>query len=310
MIKTIKQIHHEDISNLLLDYDKRIIFEKTNIIPDDHDLYYELQKYVDYKDIPKNAVLGIDIYHYSAYGEFEQTLIPFLFKKMFEMTSRLCLRNHPYIFQGYQYPDFKKRFISSGDGGFLILETPLHALLFASNLATILRVYNSYNMFPKLRKIIGGLTMRYAITYDKLYFFDENYFGRAIINNARILIKDDLNRCLIDEHVHTWFTTNIGGLESLQVLTMEDIINIYHFKDHYDRTFIDKGDPMFGDQISRDTGIINSDVLKIGNIQSKETNLTIYNLHMQVSLWLNNDDHPEQKKRITISLGNLNTSGI
>jgi hypothetical protein len=51
-------------------------------------------------------------------------------------------------------------------------------------------------------------------------------------------------------------------------------------------------------------------VLKIGNIQSKETNLTIYNLHMQVSLWLNNDDHPEQKKRITISLGNLNTSGI
>lgn len=310
MIKTIKEINPEKISKLLLDKDKRIVFEKTNIIPDDHDLYYDLQKYIDYKNIPNNAVLGVDIFQYSSYGEFEQTLIPYLFKKMFDMTGRLCLRNHPYIFQGYDFDDFKTRFISSGDGGFLILETPLHALLFATNMATILRVYNSFNMFPKLRKIIGGITLRYAITYDKLYFFDKNYYGRAIINNARILFKDSLNRCLIDEHVHSWFTTNIGGVESLQVLTMEDVTNIYHFKDHYDKRHLEEGDPMFGEHISRDTGIINSDVLKIGKIQSKETGITIYNLHLQVSLWLNNDDHPEQKKRITISLGNLNTSGI
>ncbi len=310
MIKTIKEINPEEISKLLQEKDKRIVFEKTNIIPDDHDLYYELQKYIDYKNIPNNAVLGVDIFQYSAYGEFEQTLIPYLFKKMFEMTGTLCLRNHPYIFQGYKFDDFKTRFISSGDGGFLILETPLHALLFAANMATILRVYNSFNMFPKLRKIIGGITLRYAITYDKLYFFDKNYFGRAIINNARILFKDSLNRCLIDEHVHSWFTTNIGGVESLQVLTMEDVTNIYHFKDHYDKSYLKEGDPMFGEHISRDTGIINSDVLKIGKIQSKEASITIYNLHLQVSLWLNNDDHPEQKKRITISLGNLNTSGI
>lgn len=310
MIKTIKQLSNEEISKLLLEHDRRIVFEKTNIIPDDYDLYYELQRYIDYKKIPNNAVLGIDIYQYSSYGEFEQTLIPFLFKRMFEISAKACLTDHPYIFQEYSEEDFQKRFISSGDGGFLILDTPLHALLFATSLAITLRVYNSFNMFPKLRKIIGGLTLRYAITYDKLYYFDKNYYGRAIINNARILVKDDLNRCLIDEHVHTWFTTSIGGLESLQMLTIDDVQNIYHFKQHHDSQYLEQPDYMFGKEVTRDTGIINSDVLKIGKIKSKETDITIYNLHLQVSMWLNNDDNPEQKKRMTISLGNLNTTGI
>ncbi len=310
MLRPIKNLSYEEIEKILLENDKRVVFEKTNVVPDETALHNELDKYIDYNAISRNTVLGIDIYQYSSYTEFKQTLIPYLFKKMFELTAELCMRNHPYIFQSYNKSVFEERFISTGDGGFLILDTPMHALLFAANFAVVLRVYNSFNLFPRLRKIIGGLTMRYAITYDKIYYFDKNFYGRAIINNARILMKDDLNRCLIDEHVHTWFTTNIGGLESLQVLTTEDIANIYEFKENYDASFLEKEDPIFGGTISREKGIINSDILKIGKIQSKETGLTIYNLHLQVSIWLNNDDHPDQKKLITISLGNLNTSGI
>lgn len=309
MRKEIKQISLEEIERFLEDFDRELVFEKTNFVPKEQELRYKLEEYVDYDQINRNAVLGIDIYQYSSYGSFEQTLIPFLFDKMFEMAARLCKENHPFIFQGYSVEDIRKHFISAGDGGFLILETPMHALLFAVNLATILRIYNSYNLYPKLRKVIGGITLRYAITYDKLYRFEDNFYGRAIINNARILVKDDLNRCLIDEHVHTWFTTNIGGLESLQVLTMEDVTNIFHFRENYNVEYLRKEDPIFGDQTSRDIGIINSDVLKIGKIKSKETDLTIYNLHLQVSLWVEHEQ-AGQKKRVTLSLGNLNTSGI
>lgn len=310
MLKPIKNLSYEEIEKILLENDKRVVFEKTNVVPDETALHNELDKYIDYDAIQRNSVLGIDIYQYSSYSEFRQTLIPYLFKKMFELSAELCMRNHPFIFQGVSKKAFEERFISTGDGGFLILDTPMHALLFAANFAVVLRVYNSFNLFPRLRKIIGGLTMRYAITYDKIYYFDKNYYGRAIINNARILMKDELNRCLIDEYVHTWFTTNIGGLESLQVLTIEDVGNIYEFKQKYDESFLEQEDSIFGNNKSREKGIINSDILKIGKIQSKETGLIIYNLHLQVSLWLNNDDHPEQKKLITISLGNLNTSGI
>jgi hypothetical protein len=45
-------------------------------------------------------------------------------------------------------------------------------------------------------------------------------------------------------------------------------------------------------------------------IKSKEAELNIYNLHLQVSLKLTNDDDPKQQKVVTVSLGNLNTSGI
>jgi hypothetical protein len=152
--------------------------------------------------------------------------------------------------------------------------------------------------------------MRYAITYDKIYKFNNNYYGRAIINNARILIKDNLNRCLMDEYTHTWFTTNLDGVENLQIATLDDIANIYEFNKNYDRKLIKEGDEIFENESSRRYGIINSDILKIGMIKSKETSLSIYNLHLQVTIRLYNDENREQNRLITVSLGNLNTTGI
>jgi hypothetical protein len=310
MYQPIKSLSHDEIQNILADHDQRIIFEKTNNIPNERDLRELLNAYVDYNEINLRSVLGIDIYQYSSYGEFEQTLIPFMFKTLFSATIKMCLENHRFIFQEYDEARIERNFISTGDGGFLIFSTPLHALLFASNFAIVLRIYNAYHFFPKLRSIIGGISIRYALTFDKIYSFENNFYGRAIINCARILQSDSLNRCLMDENVHRWFTLNMEGLENLQVITIEEIANISYFQD-FDSTLVEShGDKIFGPDASRREGIINSDILKIGKIMSKETELNIYNLHLQVSLRLTNDDDPTQTKLVTVSLGNLNTAGI
>jgi len=308
----IKELDYGEIKSILSEKDHRVIFRKTNIIPDDEDLYQALNSYVNYDNIPNKSVLGVDIYKYSiGYGNLEQALIPFLFRRFMETTIDQCFANHKFIFQKYDPQKIRDHFISTGDGGFFIFDTPLHSLLFAINFATVLRVYNAFHFYPKLRRIIGSINMRYAITYDKVYQFGDNYFGRAIINNARILQRDNLNRCLIDQNVNSWFLVNIGGLENLQVITMTEISNIHEFLDDYDTNILDEyADEIFGIIEKRTYGIINSDILKIGKIQSKSTELSIYLLHMQVSLKLTNDDDPEQKKVFTISLGNLNTAGI
>lgn len=307
----IKTIYHDKLLEVLLQHDNRVIFEKTNIVPDEKELLNQLNKLLDKDDITKKSVLGLDIYQYSSYGEFEQMLIPFLFKTMFNTTIDLCLENHPFIFQQYTKERIEKSFISTGDGGFLIFDNPLHSLLFACNYAIVLRVYNAFHFFPRLRKIIGGLSTRYAITYDKVYTYNDNFYGRAIINNARILSSDSLNRCLIDEHSHRWFTLNIDGIENLQVLTIEDVSHIYDFSNGYNTQLLTtKEDKLFGHEANRHKGIINSDILKIGKIKAKESDLNIYNLHLQVSLTLENDDDPTQKKVVTVSVGNLNTAGI
>jgi hypothetical protein len=306
----IKSIDHEGIRKILLTHDKRVIFEKTNIVPDEKVLREELEQSLGIENVSQKSVLGLDIYQYSSYGEFEQMLIPFLFKTMLSSTIDLCIDNHPFIFQNYSKERIEKNFISTGDGGFLIFDTPLHSLLFASNYAIVLRIYNAFHFFPRLRKIIGGISTRYVITYDKVYSYDDNFYGRAIINNARILSRDNLNRCLIDEHVHRWFTVNIDGIENLQVITIEDVANIYEFSNYSSLPLATSSDKIFGRESSRREGIINSDILKIGKIKAKETDINIYNLHLQVSLSLVNNDDDSQKKIVTVSLGNLNTSGI
>nr|NQU92294.1 hypothetical protein [Bacteroidota bacterium] len=177
----IKELGYDEIKNILKEKDHRVIFRKTNIIPDDEDLYQALKSYINYENIPNKSVLGIDIYQYSTgYGVLEQALIPFLIQRFIEITIDQCFANHKYLFQKYDAQKIKDHFISTGDGGFFIFETPLHSLLFAINFATVLRVYNAFHFYPKLRRIIGSINMRYAITYDKLYQFGDNYFGRAL----------------------------------------------------------------------------------------------------------------------------------
>ncbi|NPD44238.1 MULTISPECIES: hypothetical protein [unclassified Lentimicrobium] len=310
MKKPIRKLHFDSVLEILKEYDLESTYEKVNIIPNHADLYEEISSYIDTESFSRRAVLGIDIYRYGMFKHLEQTLIPALFKIFFEKAIRLCLESNQYVFQNYDKKAIEKAFISTGDGGFLILETPLHAVLFAINFELVVRSYNAYHLFPKLRKIIGSIELRYAITHDTLFHFDDNYYGSAIINNARILNKDNLNRCLIDESTYTWFLINCDGIENLQVYTIHDIANVYDFQE-YELKWIDKGENLIiPPKKSRYDGIINSDISKIGQIQSKEMYLNIYNLHIQVSMYIRSDASQDKERLITISLGNLNTSGI
>jgi len=310
MKKPLRELDFNQILKTLRDYDTESTYEKVNIIPDSDELYNNISEYIDTESFTRRAVLGIDIYRYGMFKHLEQTLIPSVFKIFFDKTIRLCLESNQYVFQNYDHKTLENSFISTGDGGFLILETPLHAVLFAINFEMVVRSYNSFHLFPRLRKIIGSISLRYAITYDTLFQFDNNFYGTAIINNARILNKDNLNRCLLDESSFNWFLINIDGIENLQVYTIEDISNVYDFLE-YDSKFIEDGEnEIIPRNKTRYDGIINSDILKIGQIQSKEIFLNIYNLHLQVSLNIWSDSAADKKRLITISLGNLNTSGI
>lgn len=308
MNKTVRHLDFEQIQKILNETEEKYVFEKINLIPKEFELKDKLKKIVSNQQMNRKSVLGIDIYKYSSFEEFEQALVPCLFKLLFQETIDICFRNHKFFFQKYTKTEIEECFISTGDGGFVIFDIPLHSLLFACNFAVALRTYNSYHFYPKLRKIIGGISLRYAITYDKLYYFDNSHYGRAIINNARILSRDNLNRCLIDQNVYDWFTVNIDGLENLQVYTITEIASIYDFQGSYDYSILEENpDGLFTDKVTRDYGIINSDVLKIGEIKSKEASLSIYNVHIQVvTEWKPQD----AKRTITISLGNLNTSHL
>ncbi len=310
MSKKIKKLNFDDLLKILREKDKESIYEKVNIIPNSDDLYEKLSGHIRVKEFIRVGVLGIDIYRYGQYKHLEQTLIPTIFKIFFDKTIRLCLENNQFVFQNYDREKLKRSFISTGDGGFLILETPLHALFFAINFEMIVRAYNSYHLFPKLRNIIGSISLRYAITFDTMFHFDNNYFGSAIINHSRMLEKDTLNRCLIDQRTYDWFLINIDGIENLQIYTIQQIANIYDFMDYDKQLITDGHNEILTNEETRRSGIINSDILKIGQIYSKETYLNIYNLHLQVTMKIYSDSDKESIRTMTVSLGNLNTTGI
>jgi hypothetical protein len=310
MSKKIRKLDYDQILKILREYDKESVYEKVNVIPSSDDLHEQMSEYINLPSFSKVAVLGIDIYRYGQYRHLEQTLIPSLFKILFDKAIRLCLENNQFVFQYYDKEAIEKAYINTGDGGFLIFDTPIHAMFFGINFEMVVRAYNAYHLFPKLRNIIGSISLRYAITRDTIFQGQDNYFGSAIINNARILERDTLNRCLIDQNTYDWFMTNIDGIENLQVYTIDRIANVYEFLT-YDRKYIDEGvNEILRKEVTREAGIINSDVSKIGQILSKDSTLNIYNLHVQVTTKIFADDNIGAQRIITISLGNLNTAGI
>lgn len=310
MPEKIRKLSYSEIKELLKELDTESTFEKVNVIPESEELYQKLTEFINVRSFKRRAVLGIDIYRYGLYPHLQQTLIPTVFKIFFEKAIRLSLENNQFVFQKYDARKIEQSFISTGDGGFVIFDNPMHALFFAINFEILVRSYNAYHVYPKLRNITGSVSLRYAITYDTLFSFDNNFYGTSIINNARILEKDALNRCLIDQNTYDWFLINIDGIENLQVLTIHELANIAEFQD-YDKEIIRTGDNEIIDtKVTRDSGVINSDVLKIGQIRSKELNLNIYNIHLQVTVKVFADQKKDIKRTLTMSLGNLNTSGI
>lgn len=256
--------------------------------------------------IQEKVVLGIDIYQYSQYPTIEQVYIPVVFDWLYHMAVTNIIKHEKYFFSGYgeSEADFKKKFISTGDGGFQIFDDVLQAIIFATYFQISVRRYvtgGATGQFEKnLHKIVNSLELRYAISRDKIYSYKSNYFGPAIINNARILSKDNLNRLLVDLNSISWLTKNINAAENLLDIDKDALAKTSYFKD-YDKS---KGSRLF------DTSgkILAVDLQKVGTLKAKETMLDIFNMHLQAKLEIIVGHH--DYKIYVVTLGNLNTSGI
>ena len=265
-------------------------------------------------NVTSKAVLGIDIYRYSKYDELPRNLLPFVAQILLDSVIELCIKNEEYLFQKETKDSLKKLFINTGDGGYFIFDNPLQAIVFAINLEVAVRLFNSSILAPRLRNLVGPATLRYAMTYDKVYKYEDNYYGAGIITNARILSKDKLDRFLVDENVYEWFMQNTNGIDNLQMIALdEDIFNLKEFKEYkkisnsqifyYEDTKVRN--------LSNLVGFKSIDVQKIGELKIKDDSISIYNLHIQISNYITIElDTGDMQHKITVSLGNLNVSGI
>lgn len=305
----ISKVKHKTLFSKLQELDEKNM--DTNVyVPDKvNDFEKWVNENIDPSGFSQRSVLGIDIYQYSQYDEPKQTLIPFLFKLIYDEVTANCTNKSGFLFQKYRlHNEFRKEFINTGDGGFQIMETPLHSVAFAIHFQMLIRYYNSYRFYPDLRKLIGPINVRYSITLDKIFEYDGNYYGPSIINNARVISKDALNRFLIDENTYNWFMQTIMGVENLQFISNSDIAKLPQFT-FYDPKIRSKQEIIFPEK--RDFSyqkITSADIQKIGDIKAKSSSLSIYNLHLQFLGDLSGDNMED--KPIAISVGNLNIGGI
>jgi hypothetical protein len=254
----------------------------------------------------EHAIAGVDIYEYSKYPEHIQRLIPFTYELISIKTLRECLTLDKYIFQKINGEE-NFPIIPTGDGGFHIFETPLHALFFIFHLESITKLFNAYEFHPELRRITGQINLRYSITFGNIFKTENNYFGPAIITNSRILKKDKLNRLLIDSNCYEWFLENTSGIETLKFITLKRLSSNRHFAE-YKKELMEDNYFLLNKKTPSDV-IIRSDVLKIGNIKSKNSTIDIYNIHFQLKFYLGPSE-PDEDLPFVISVGNLNPIGL
>ena len=241
-----------------------------------------LSEYFGDRRQENQAVLGIDIFRYSKYAPEQQRLIPVLFQYIHDQTVADCKSLEGYLFHE---PSTIGHFISTGDGGFQILPTPMHALVFAIYTQINVQYFNASFRFPALRKLLGPITLRYTLSLDVVFQLDNNFFGPAIITNARILSRDKLNRLLIDSHTIDWFIDRIGNLESLLAFTNEELGRIAELGNgpakELSNTLLFQFGRVDGPSASAFKTVI---VQKIGNISAKETIIDIYSGYLQVEI--------------------------
>jgi hypothetical protein len=247
------------------------------------------------KNIPqrKKSILGLDIYKYSQYEDGRQELIPFIFDIIFNGAL------HYSKYQSLLERTAKeKQFIPTGDGGFIVFPTPLHSLLFNCHFYTALHMFNSCHFYPELSRFIGGLTVRSSITYDSVFNYEKNWYGKAIIKNARILSKDKLNRLLIDKETFDYFLSKFNGVESLSICKEENIKEALKNEEGIDPKKIKFDNSVFK----------NIHVQKLEDTVAKETKLSIYNVEIQYVSSISTDK--EQKTSFVLTIGNSNVMSI
>jgi hypothetical protein len=241
------------------------------------------------------SVLGLDIYKYSDYNDEKQVLIPFIFDSLLDNAISCALEEESFLFKTI---DIRKYFISTGDGGFIIFPTPLHSLVFNLIFFFFLYIFNSGRFFPKLSKYMGEIAIRSTITYDKVFSYENNWYGKAIIKNARILSKDKLNRFIIDKETHAYFMKIFNGIESLSITDNKTIKQILNLDGELDSHIFNSG-------IRK---ILNIHIQKIEDILAKSTYLNIYNVEIQSHIKY--EIHDDTTLSYVYTLGNANIVNI
>jgi hypothetical protein len=241
------------------------------------------------------AVLGLDIYKYSNFDDEKQPLIPFIFDLLLDYGFEYVLKAESTLFRDY---NIKGNFISTGDGGFIIFPSPIHALIYNLYFFAVLHIFNSGHFAPKLSSYIGDISIRSTITYDKVFNYENNWYGNGIIKNARILSKDRLNRFIIDKETYNYFMRNFKGIETLSIIDKKTIMQVMNLNENFHSILFD----------GRYKNILkNIHIQKIEDTLAKNTKLNIYNMEIQFNAisTLNN-----QEVSYIFTVGNSNTINI
>lgn len=315
MIQYMNELSSKKINELLNLYDLKDNMSSPKVTGDPRfeQLKLAFSDYAETLSADSYCVLGIDILGYSQLDFKKQAYIPVLFDLLLKETIRQALESEYLVFNKYKETSIRERFIPTGDGGFFLLESPFEGLLFALNFAAMLHLYNSHSFYPGIRYALDSVRVRYCLTFDKVYKYERNYYGPAIINNHRIMSRDKLDRCLLDANTQEWFLEKINGIESLRVFTLQDIINKLSYqvvklpegKNYYQSAIIVKD---FRDGIV--PSILNLATQKIGTVKAKQQSLDVYNLFMQLAKSYSDESNPILRDNYVINFGNLNTAGL
>lgn len=258
--------------------------------------------------LSEKTVLGLDIYQYSKKEEDKQRLIPILFDLLYKQTEQWLNDYEKPLFSNID--NLRKDFIHTGDGGFQILENPLCGIIFVLRFFTILNLYNIGKYLPELHAFIGDIEIRACLTKGNVFAYNSNYFGKPIIQNARILAADKLNRFIIDENINKWFDKELNGIASLQIRTQHEIECLFQLpvnsleksklfpQDHY----------MLLDDLPVGAYTIRSITKqKIGDVIVKNDVNSVYNIEIQTITII---DNLPGMNTIFINIGNSNSNGL
>ena len=135
----------DELLKVLRDTDVEANIADAAHTPDPTDLVETFDEYFASGREWTAAVLGLDIYRYSKFDLPRQRLIPMLFQYLHLQAVSRCNAKEQYL---YQHSQLAERFVPTGDGGFQILDTPLHALVFAIYFQLHLHAYNASYVFP------------------------------------------------------------------------------------------------------------------------------------------------------------------
>lgn len=302
----MKRTSYDEILNELEKIDVKDRYDDSEINTDNN-RFNELEKKVIKSE--EVCILGYDIYKYSQFEESQQNLIPFIFELLKKETIRFCIEGEDGLFSEN---DFSNNFISTGDGGFLIFQNPLQAIVFNTIFFAHLQTFNSFRLYPKLRHYIGPLTIRSCLTLNNIFHYENNYYGPGIITNARILSKDKLNRFLIDERTHQWFQKKFTGIENISEITLEDINQIIPIKKEIINSIFFSSEIQIEErkQNRKHCKFRSCHIQKIGSISAKESIISVYNVELQSYMYICDEQDMEKGKHFIVSVGNSNCTGI